>query len=302
MERVTGRSLADIVEARGLPIGRILELAIPIADALAAAHERGIVHRDLKPANVMVNDEGRVKVLDYEMASGTRPFGGKSSVDVVSAIIRGTRGRSSACGPICPRPSRASSGAVSRRIRAAACSRPSICVARRPAVRQFHARRLAGLLRRRHARGAHHRSREAGRRIAEALPAARMVHDYLGDVLWLQGRFGEAIAEYRQSHDPGSDEVRLLDDAFRRSGPQAAIKTYADYLAAHARAGSNAMAVAEAYAQAGARDQAFEWLERAYADRQPQLLHVVALPFFDGLRDGPRYQDLIRRIGIPATR
>ena len=61
MERITGRTLAEVVGHAGLPIGRILELAVPIADALAAAHDKGIVHRDLKPGNVMVTTGGRVR-------------------------------------------------------------------------------------------------------------------------------------------------------------------------------------------------------------------------------------------------
>ena len=149
MELVDGQSLEELIPKEGLDPDRFFDLAIPLAEAIAAAHDRGITHRDLKPANVMITDEGRLKVLDfglaklqrgesdpamsqlpteaktregmivgtvpymspeqiegravdhltdvfslgvilYEMATGKRPFEGKSSPALMSAILKDT--------------------------------------------------------------------------------------------------------------------------------------------------------------------------------------------------------------------
>jgi TolB-like protein/Tfp pilus assembly protein PilF len=68
MELIQGQSLDHCITEGGLPIEQIVEIAGGLAEALAAAHEKGIVHRDLKPANVMVTEEGHVKVLDFGLA------------------------------------------------------------------------------------------------------------------------------------------------------------------------------------------------------------------------------------------
>ena len=68
MELVEGQGLDQHVTPGGLPVPRMIAVGIAIADALAAAHEKGVVHRDLKPANVMLTRDGGVKILDFGLA------------------------------------------------------------------------------------------------------------------------------------------------------------------------------------------------------------------------------------------
>jgi eukaryotic-like serine/threonine-protein kinase len=72
MELVEGDSLRLLVRPGGLPVQRVCEIGIALADAPAAAHEKGIVHRDLKPANVMITPEGRVRYSTSASRAGDR--------------------------------------------------------------------------------------------------------------------------------------------------------------------------------------------------------------------------------------
>ena len=149
MELVDGQTLSGMLPKNGFALRELLEIAIPLADAVSTAHRSGITHRDLKPDNIMVDREGRLKILDfglaktrdskgavgaltqaptatvetaegkilgtfaymspeqaegkpvdprsdifsmgtilYEMATGERPFGGDSSISIISSILR----------------------------------------------------------------------------------------------------------------------------------------------------------------------------------------------------------------------
>ena len=68
MELIEGETLEDKLKPGAIPVEDALRLALQIAEALEAAHDKGVIHRDLKPANIMVTADGVVKVLDFGLA------------------------------------------------------------------------------------------------------------------------------------------------------------------------------------------------------------------------------------------
>ena len=68
MELLEGRTLASRIASGPVPVAELLEIVLPIVDALESAHALGIVHRDLKPANIFLTARGQVKVLDFGLA------------------------------------------------------------------------------------------------------------------------------------------------------------------------------------------------------------------------------------------
>src|SRR5262245_30368578 len=81
-EVIEGSSIRDLLARGPLSVGDVLDLGMQMADGLAAAHQAGIVHRDFKPENVMVTRDGRVKILDFGLASVGIRDGGSPDLDV----------------------------------------------------------------------------------------------------------------------------------------------------------------------------------------------------------------------------
>jgi serine/threonine protein kinase len=81
LELVEGGTLADQIKKGPIPVEEALKLALQIAEALEAAHEKGVIHRDLKPANIKVTPEGKVKVLDFGLA---KAFAGEQAELILS--------------------------------------------------------------------------------------------------------------------------------------------------------------------------------------------------------------------------
>ncbi|MFI5143298.1 MAG: serine/threonine-protein kinase, partial [Thermoanaerobaculales bacterium] len=78
MELVDGEGLDERIARGAIPPDEAIPIALQIADALEAAHEKGIAHRDLKPANVKVRSDGTVKVLDFGLAKAWEDQGANS--------------------------------------------------------------------------------------------------------------------------------------------------------------------------------------------------------------------------------
>jgi TolB-like protein len=137
------------------------------------------------------------------------------------------------------------------------------------------------------------------RHALETFPTLRYAHQVIGDTLWRQGRYDEALPEVRAALDGEPGFWPIFERAFHTGGPRSAKRALAAHRIEQARAGQvNPVEVAAALAEAGEVNAVFTWLEKAYAARTPQLLHVLVLHAFRSIRSDPRYGELLRRVGV----
>ncbi len=69
MEYIEGESLADFIKKQDHSIEKIIDLSIQICEGLNKAHQAGIIHRDIKPSNILIDKDGRAKILDFGLAA-----------------------------------------------------------------------------------------------------------------------------------------------------------------------------------------------------------------------------------------
>jgi len=127
-----------------------------------------------------------------------------------------------------------------------------------------------------------------------------LAQGFLALAYWHLGRFDEALDEYRKAWASDPALATAAEEALAAGGPRAAMRAWADYMAARDGPGQRrAFDIARRYAMAGATDEAFRWLDRAYDEGTPSLLHVIFHPDFELLRDDPRFRAFLDRLGIP---
>jgi RNA polymerase sigma-70 factor (ECF subfamily) len=93
-EFISGETLLECLNRGPVPVARVLEIGVAVAEGLAAAHARGVIHRDLKPANILLSSTGQVKVLDFGLArfASAEPFGATAEFLTEAGRIMGTLG------------------------------------------------------------------------------------------------------------------------------------------------------------------------------------------------------------------
>jgi len=69
MEHIEGKSLRHLIKSQELDLDHVIKLSIQICDGLSKAHQAGITHRDIKPSNIVIDADGRPKLLDFGLAA-----------------------------------------------------------------------------------------------------------------------------------------------------------------------------------------------------------------------------------------
>ncbi|MEG3615316.1 Stk1 family PASTA domain-containing Ser/Thr kinase [Isoptericola haloaureus] len=86
MEYVEGSNLRAELQQGPLPVGRALDVAAQVLEALAAAHRVGLVHRDIKPENVLLGSDGTVKVADFGLARAVTEVTSTASGTILGTV------------------------------------------------------------------------------------------------------------------------------------------------------------------------------------------------------------------------
>ena len=148
------------------------------------------------------------------------------------------------------------------------------------------------------------RAAEQLQKTLEINPSHALTLHNLGELYLAQGRFAEAAKELEKpvehSGEPSAHYVAILGYAYAGANrKQDAVKILNDLNRRSKQGLVSAFDMAILHVALGEKERALNWLEQGYEQRDSWLVELKAWPWFDSLRDNPRYQDLLRRMNFP---
>ncbi len=135
-------------------------------------------------------------------------------------------------------------------------------------------------------------------------PNFAFAHRNLWEAFHLKRMYEEALAEAKKFFAlRGDSEVaEALERGYAQGGYAGAMRLAAEKLAARSKfTYVQPMKIARQYTWAGEKERALKWLEKAYQERDAQLVYINVPPEWDSLRDEPRFQDIVRRMNFPEN-
>ncbi len=129
-----------------------------------------------------------------------------------------------------------------------------------------------------------------------------LAHWGLGSAYDRKGMYKEGIEEWQKAFVLAGDSrsAEIIGKGYSRSGYNGAIRAWLDDLISQSKHQYvSAVNVAEMYARLGEKDHALEWLEKGYQTRDASMVDLATEPTFEFLHSDPRYDDLLRRVGLP---
>lgn len=146
-------------------------------------------------------------------------------------------------------------------------------------------------------------------KLIEMDPNYVRTHTYLATVYETMGRYDDAIneAEKRAALQGMKPEEiaqgkKVLTDALKAGGPKGYWSKILEFAMHDMKKGENvpALSLARIYSELGERDEAFKSLEKAFENKETDLVYLKVSPIWDKLRDDPRFAEMVRRLGFAA--
>jgi len=140
------------------------------------------------------------------------------------------------------------------------------------------------------------------RQALKAQPNSQVAQTALLGALFMKGRFNELMDWERERWAGDRELLEALEEGYREGEYATALTKFSRIFAARygKPGGPRGYHLANCFARAGDKESTIEWLEKDYEEHDNNMPYTESSPVFDLVRDDPRFQDLMRRVGLPA--